>query len=269
MAQPARFLQSVKLPVMPEVAQALIRTLNDDTADVRSVTPIIAKDPALTATLLRMSNSAIFGLSRSVKTLESAVSVVGVAHIRARALSICMASIFEFPPGLKRLDFWRYSMVCAGYAKWLAANAGLDEQQAWLTGMMLRLGEVLIAQRLPEVLDQTEALPDLPGQRWARQYELAGVNEGQIAAELAQRWDFPELVVEALQHTATPLSDSRSALASVVHLAALIADQPTPSSAAFHDLPVAVVLRLNLNIPKLLEHFPCAELFNDISMLQG
>lgn len=269
MVQPARFLQSVKLPVMPEVAQALIRTLNGDDADVASVTAIIAKDPGLTATLLRMANSAIFGLSRSVDTLESAVSVVGTAHIRARALSICMASVFEFPQGLNRLDFWRYSMVCAGYAKWLAVSAGVDEQQAWLTGMMLRLGEVAIAQRLPEVLDQTIASPCAPGQRWDRQRELSGFDEGQIAAEIARRWDFPETVVVGLQHTAAPLSSAHSALASVVHLAALIADQPTPSPTSLHDLPLVVAHGLNLNIPKLLEQFPSAELFSDISMLQG
>ncbi|MEO7185731.1 MAG: HDOD domain-containing protein, partial [Rhodoferax sp.] len=164
MSNPARFLQSVTLPVMPEVAQALIRTLKSDDADVPMVTAIIAKDPGLTASLLRMANSAMFGLSRSVHTLDSAVSVIGMAHIRARSLSICMASGFIFPPGLDRLDFWRNSMVCAGYSKWLASHIAIDEQQAWLTGMMLRLGEIVIAQRLPETLVQIEARPCPPGE---------------------------------------------------------------------------------------------------------
>ena len=106
MTNAARFLQSVSLPVMPEVAQALISTLNSEVADVATVTNIIAKDPGLTATLLRMANSAIFGLSRSVHTLDSAVSVVGMAHIRSRALSIFMVVIFRFPTGLDRLQFW-------------------------------------------------------------------------------------------------------------------------------------------------------------------
>ena len=86
MADINTFIQAVKLPVMPEVAQALIRTLTDDDADVVTVRDIIAKDPALTTTLLRMANSALFGLSRSVTTLDNAVSVVGMAQIRARAI---------------------------------------------------------------------------------------------------------------------------------------------------------------------------------------
>ena len=75
MADINTFIQTVKLPVMPEAAHALIRTLNDEDADVVTVRDIIAKDPALTTTLLRMANSALFGLSRTVTTLDSAVTV--------------------------------------------------------------------------------------------------------------------------------------------------------------------------------------------------
>nr|WP_295776885.1 HDOD domain-containing protein [Rhodoferax sp.] len=269
MTNPARFLQSVTLPVMPEVAQALIRTLNSDDADVPTVTAIIAKDPGLTTTLLRMANSAMFGLSRSVHTLDSAVSVIGMAHIRARALSICLANGFVFPPGLDRLDFWRNSMVCAGYAKWLASMTAMDEQEAWLTGMMLRLGEIVIAQRLPDTLVQIEAQPCDPGERWKRERDAAGFDEGQIAAEIARRWDFPEAVAIALECTALPLSPTAPRLAAVVHLAALITDQAAAGAPVLVDLPGSVLQALGLNLEKLQAHTPNAESFSDISMLQA
>lgn len=265
----ASFLQSVKLPVMQEVAQALIRTLNDDQADVAAVTTIIAKDPVLTTTLLRMANSAMFGLSRSVNTLDNAVSVVGMAHIRARALSICMANAFAFPPGINRLDFWRSSMVCAGYARWLAASIGLDEQEAWLTGMMLRLGEIVIAQRMPDVLERVESLPCGPGERWKRERELAGFDEGEISAEIARHWDFPEAVALALRCAAQPLTNGSSRLAAVVHVAALITDQIGNAPPSLDNLPVSVVHTLGLNTQKLQLQIPDAESLSDISMLQS
>ena len=269
MTNTARFLQSVKLPVMPEVAQALIRTLNDTEADVARVTAIIAKDPVLTATLLRMANSAMFGLSRRVDTLDNAVSVVGMAHIRARALSICMANTFVFPQGLDRLDFWRNSMMCAGYAKWLASGIAMDEQQAWLTGMMLRLGEVVIAQRLPDILERIESLPRRPGERWKRERELSGFDEGQISAEIASRWDFPDVVILALQSTAQPLSAGKSRLGAVVHLAALITDQVAIAAPSFDDLPISVIQELGLNVQILQSRIPDGASFSDISMLQS
>lgn len=264
----ASFLRSVTLPVMPEVAQALIRTLNDDRADVATITAIIAKDPALTATLLRMANSAMFGLSRSVTTLDSAVSVVGTAQIRARALSVCMAQAFAFPAGLNRLEFWRSCMVCAGYARWLAAKLGMDEQQAWLTGMMLRLGELLIAQRQPEAMATIELQPCAPGERWRRERKHAGFDEGQLAGEIAQRWDFPDAIADALRACGQPPLDSCHPLATVVHLAALMADTAAPPSQKLDRFPFMLVQLVGLNTDDLRRHVPHPGLFSDISMLQ-
>ncbi|MBI2750364.1 MAG: HDOD domain-containing protein [Burkholderiales bacterium] len=253
---------------MPEVAQALIRTLSDDGTDVAMVTAIIAKDPGLTATLLRMANSAMFGLSRSVTTLDSAVSVVGTAQIRARALAICMANTFVFPPSLNRLEFWRSCMVCAGYAHWLAAGKGMDEQQAWLTGMMVRLGELLIGQRLPEALVQIELQPCGPGERWRRERELTGFDEGEVAAAIAEHWDFPESIANALRTSCHPSPQGGSLMATIVHLAALLADSNLPPSEALDHLPFVLVQHLGLDMEKLRNHIPDREAFSDISMLQ-
>lgn len=270
MAEISSYLQSVRLPVMPEVAHALIRTLNDDDADITSVRDVISKDPALTATLLRMANSAIFGLSRSVTTLEAAVNVVGTSQIRARALSICMANVFALPPAMNRMAFWRNSMTCAGYAKWLAVAKGMDEHQAWLTGMMLRLGELVIGQKDQACIEKIELTPIQPGERWSRERTLCGFDEGQLTAEIARRWDFPDAVVNALAASADPLQGTTfSELGAVVHLAALLADHPTVTVETLGDLPEAVVHKLELNLMWMSMHLPDAEAFNDISMLQA
>ncbi len=270
MADIGPFLQSVKLPVMPEVAQALIRTLNDPEADMTTVGRVISKDPALTATLLRMANSAIFGLSRSVQTLDSAINVVGMAQIRVRALSICMAQVFALPPAINRLEFWRNSMVCAGYAKWLAGHARIDEQQAWLTGMMVRLGELIIAQRQPGLIAQIEMLPRAPGERWTRERSLCGFDEGQITAEVARRWDFPDSVTQALNDCVQPMSAAQLSKSSMVtHLAALLADEAAPNADSLQSLPLEVIQALGLDLAELQATLPNAESFSDISMLQG
>lgn len=270
MAEISVFLQSVKLPVMPEVAHALIRTLNDDDCDVTTVRDVIAKDPALTATLLRMANSAIFGLSRSVTTLDNAVSVVGMSQIRARALSICMANVFVLPQGISRLEFWRNSMACAGYAHWLAEALQMDVQQAWLTGMMLRLGEITIAQHSPELIPAVEQKPCPPGARWQREQQLVGFDEGQITAAIAQRWDFPEAVVQALRASSAPLACPEfSRLGAVVHLAGWLADTPTVNADALAQLPAAVLQALGLDLQKLTRSIPDADAISDISSLQG
>jgi HD-like signal output (HDOD) protein len=266
----ASFIQSIKLPVMPEVAHALIRTLNDPKADVTMVSRVISKDPALTATLLRMANSAIFGLSHSVSTLDNAVTVVGLAHIRARALSICIANAFVLPPSLSRIDFWRDSMVCAGYSQWLASKVGVDVQQAWLAGMMLRLGEIAIAQKRPQAIDDIERLPREPGERWIREVSNCGFDEGQITAEIVRRWDFPETLSDALDYATQPMASTRfSKLGGVVHLGALLAQQTKGDPAPWQALPPKVLKALDLDIETIRIDFPNADSFSDTSMLMG
>ena len=81
----AEYFESAKLPVMSEVAQALIRTLNNPDSSAADVQKILGQDPALTANVLRMANSAQFGLSRQVQSLEHAIQLLGMARVRALA----------------------------------------------------------------------------------------------------------------------------------------------------------------------------------------
>jgi len=268
MSDLAEFFESVKLPVMPEVAQALIRTLGDEDISISVVRNIIAKDPALTAKLLRLANSAQFGLSRKVDSLDNAISMVGMSQIRTLALSASMHVAFPVAPGLDRTEFWRGSMACAGYAQWLAGGAGMNRQEAWLTGMMSRLGELIIGQKDPASLAEIEKLPRLPGSRWQREQMLFGFNEVQITAVMARRWNFPDAIVIGLETAADPMvSEPFRPLSGVIHLATLLADTPDPGPAALGQLPDAVVSALGLNRDWMLSRMPDPSSFIDVSSI--
>jgi len=261
------FLKVVKWPVMPEVGQALINTLNKEDIDTFTVCRIIGKDPALTATLLRMANSAMFGLSGSVDTLERAVNVVGMSQIRARALMICIVQNCVLPLGIDRLEFWRFCLLCAGYARWLADLCEVDDQEAWLCGMMLRLGEINLGQVRPFAMPLVEAKPIQPGERWLRQRQLIGFDEGEITAELAQHWDFPDALVKGFRHTAQPLVPSEFRKLSVVlHLAARLADGGAVTAKTADNLPVVLLQMLQLEPQTLLLDAPDANTLADVSM---
>jgi len=262
-------LKTVDWPVMPEVGQALIRTFDDEDADIQTVCRIIAKDPALTATLLRMANSAMFGLSGKVDTLERAVNVVGMTLIRARALSVCLSRVAQIPPCIDRLGFWRYCMLCAGLAQWLAAKCKVDPQEAWLAGMMLPLGGLSLCQASPPLQARLLDQPVEPGERWLRQRQWVGFDEGQVVAELAYHWGFPEVLVEGLRHAAQPLlSRHNSRLAAVLHLAARLADSGEVNPASLDALPLLVLLLLKLDAASLAVNAPTAEALSDITMFQ-
>ena len=260
------FFASIKLPSMSEVAHALIQTLNDDDASVGQVRDLIAKDPALSAKLLRLANSAQFGLPRGVGTLDDAITMVGMAKVRTLALGACLSESFPNLPDLDRKEFWRSSMACAGYAQWLANRLGIDGQLAWLTGMMLRLGELLIAQADPATLREIEKLPHMPGVRWQREKRLIGFTEGQITAELARRWNFPMQMVQALQRSADPITEQAfSRLGAVVHLAGLLAETEDAGPHTVDGLPADVIAALMLDADWLRTKFPDTTTFLDVT----
>lgn len=262
----AAFFQSVKLPVMSEVAHALMQTVNDEEASAARIGDIIAKDPALTAKLLRLANSVHFGLAPGVSSLDDAMTMVGRSQLRTLGLAACLNDAFPAVPGLDRTEFWNGSMACAGYAKWLAG--GIDGAQAWLAGMMLRLGELLIGQSQPASLTEIEQQPHLPGGRWEREQRLLGYSEGQISAELARRWHFPPEIVRALETASDPMAAHPFCrLGGIVHLACLLADTPSDDPAVLESLPEDVVHALQLHPDWMRARFPSHATFVDVSAL--
>lgn len=260
-------VKHVEWPVMPEVGQALIRTLSNEDTDTDEVCRIISKDPALTAALLRMANSAMFGLSGTVDSLERAVNVVGLSLVRARAVSICLVNGVKLPVGLDRMEFWRYCLLCAGYAQWLARYCSVNDQEAWLCGILLRLGEINLGQASPQALPLVEAKPILAGERWLRQREMIGFDEGEVTAELLMHWDFPAAMVTGLRHTAQPLlTPEFQRLSALLHLAGRLADTGPITLDALTDLPVMLLQLLQLNPVELLEDAPDAHELSNVSM---
>lgn len=268
MSDLSAFFQSVKLPVMPEVAHALIRTLHDEDVTISQVRDLIAKDPVLTTKVLRAANSAAMGLRREISSLDAAISMIGMSQVRTLALTACMNVAFPVVSGLDRTEFWRNCMACAGYSQWLAGGIGLDTQQSWLAGMMLRLGELLIVQAKPETLAEIERQPQIPGDRWSREQHVLGFTEAQVTAELAHRWHFPAAIVRGLNTASAPLSSQPlSQLGGVLHLASRLADMAFSEPEIVDALPQDVISALDLNLDWMRSKLPARDSFFDISSL--
>ena len=150
MADIQAFFENVQLPTIPDVARELIATMKDDDIPFEKVRAAISKDPALTAKLIRLANSARFGLPRQVASLDDAITMVGLNQVRTLALASCMSGVFKDAPGVDADAFWKESMAIAGYSQWLARTLGSNVQESWLAGFQVRLGELIIAQKAPE-----------------------------------------------------------------------------------------------------------------------
>lgn len=257
----SELFKSVQLPVMPEVGLALITTLDNDETTVLEIGRLIARDPALTAKLLALANSAAFGLPRQVASLDAALRLVGMSRVRALALSACLHNAFSMPEGIDGGHFWSYCMRCAGLAAWLAdgvdPDLALDPHKAWLSALMLRLGELVIGHAVPRQVRDIEAAKGDASDRWHRERLACGFDEGEVMAELARRWNFPSDIVQTLALVSDPLTeDPMPPLAGVVHLAARLADMAEAGAQAVDTLPVPVMSALALKYGWMKTQFP-------------
>ncbi len=266
----AEFLTGVELPSLPEVVRELVATMAEEDLPVERIRKAIRSDPSLTAKLLRLANSARFGLRRQVGSLEEAVALVGMNQLRTLAMAACMSGSFAMH-GLDGDTFWRESMAVAGYAQWLAPAVGEDGQQAWLAGFMARLGEVIIAQKAPGHIDEIEGVPHVAGGRWARESALLGFAETEVTASLALRWDFPPGIVRALETAFVPLAAQPFCrLGGVVHVSALLAGlalyEHKTDDAAIDALPPALLSALGLETDWLKMRLPDVQNFVDVAI---
>jgi HD-like signal output (HDOD) protein len=135
---------------------------------------------------------------------------------------------------------------------------------------MIRLGELIIAQKEPGKLAAIERLPHVPGGRWERESQLVGFTEGEVAAELARRWNFPPEVSRALETSSDPLAHKPFCrLGGIVHIAMLLAEiavesHKTPAE-TIDALPADVLKALQLDYDYLKDHLPNVATFTDAS----
>jgi HD-like signal output (HDOD) protein len=249
------FPDHIVLPVFPEVASRLLRTFGDERVGLESLADMIGKDAALSAKVLRLANSARYSPGHNITRLRDAAAALGVNTLRNLALAACMAETFPSIKGLDARAFWRHGAACAHYATLLARVIDLDAETAYVAGLMLRTGElIMLGIDAPGVVD-VEAHAHEPGSRFDWEQQRWHCAHTDVTAELSRRWKFPDELTRAFSTCAEPLQARPfSALGAVLRCAEVMADALTEGVdpvAALNAGAPEVVAHLHLDLPWL------------------
>lgn len=214
--------QPNKLPTIPKVAQQLIESFSSEDVSVNEIASQLAADPALSAKLLRLANSAYFHVSRSIGTVDDALRMLGFVMVRNLVLGNGMVAAFRNTPGIDLQQFWRYNLYTASAARWLAGTAGANADLAFTVGLLHGVGQLQMHTAMaPDMLALDRQLHVLDGGRAALEKKSLGFHHGDVAAELAQLWHFPSPIVAALRDVPQPLAAQEfSPAAAWVHMGA-------------------------------------------------
>ncbi|KQW42743.1 MULTISPECIES: HDOD domain-containing protein [unclassified Roseateles] len=244
------FVKHNALPTMPEVAARLLKSFDDDKVGLSHLAALIEKDGALSAKVLRLANTAHYSPSHQIATVVDAAHALGLETLRNLAMAACLSGAFPKVQGLERETFWRHSVATANYARILARMLGADattSDTAYLAGLMLRTGQLLMAIDQPQLVADVEAHAAEPGSRFSLEEHRFGCTHADVTASLAAHWQFPRALVEAFKDANAPLEIRPfSLIAAVLHVAEVLAD-----AAEHHDDPVQA---LKVAVPELIEH---------------
>ena len=206
-----------ELPAEGRVAGDVFRTLRGRAEfEPGELESLALRDPALTASLLGVANSALFGRATPVATVARAVSCLGVEAARKVMLAVAMRPLFA-SAGLARV--WSHSVKSAPLCAALAERTGLlSREEGLVLGLVHDIGAVAV-QALPvEVMATCQNLiaggcPQVYVERL-----LLGKDHGEIGAALLAEWHFPDELIEAVRLHHQP-ERSESKLVSLAYLA--------------------------------------------------
>jgi HD-like signal output (HDOD) protein len=206
--------ENITLPTLPAVVERINALLEDPNAGTREVGAEIAKDAPLSTRVLRIANSAAYGLRQRIVSTEQAAAVLGMKALRNLALQASVIGKFEH---LERSDFdlpglWRKSILtgqaCSNLARRAEASLGLGPEEFYTCGLLVDIGQVVLLDHM------TDAYLDCVARSAAEQRPLhlveealLGFTHAEIGARLALRWGLPGEVVSAIQFSHGPAEE--------------------------------------------------------------
>lgn len=251
------FEQTHNLPNIPKVVQELIDTFNSEDFDMDEIASKISMDPVLTAKVLRLANSAHYGVSRTVASTADASVLLGFSTLRTLVLASGITGAVDTPEGFDRKQFWADNFSVAAIAKWMAPYCKLNGETAFTCGMLYSIGELLIQMLLPSEAAKVQAAVDAGGVLADVQQGMLGYTYADVGAELAARWKFPEDIVEGIRgHNNPSEAEGNEPLAALLHLAVYIHNcqkQGLSDDDTLASFPKDVAAKVNMDTDKALE----------------
>ena len=191
------------LPPLPAAVQRLCEMADDPDARLREMADIILADQNLTARILRVANSAFYGLSGRIATVNQAIVLLGFHAIRNMALSLSLIQVrvkAGSRAAIDPMDLWRHSLATACAARRVAVGLGMrDPEEAFVAGLLHDIGKIVLSEFLPEEYESLLArVASGEGSLTALERDLFQLDHARVGRELCGHWKLPRTLSEVV-----------------------------------------------------------------------
>lgn len=201
----------VDLPALPHVVMQVVQATERDTVTTSELESLLGTDAAITTKLLKVVNSAYFGLPRQVTNINQTIAILGYHQVRNLVMSIGVLNVLNSPsPRIAEVQkaFWSNSFAAASAAEMVAKHKRFSRHQSesiFIGGLLHDVGRLFLLSlfNLPyiEVIKESVARKEPLSHVEAR---VLGVTHAELGGALAEKWNFPESLVNMIRWHESP-----------------------------------------------------------------
>jgi putative nucleotidyltransferase with HDIG domain len=227
-----KMARATTLPVFPNVVFQVLRLTDNPNASTREYERLIAQDAALTSKILRTANTPYFGGGGRITSLQRALSLLGMSHLRSICMTVAFQSALQFRglhPKFRAAEFWQHSLAVACGTKILAClNQYPQSEEAFIAGLLHDIGKLALCIFLPQ---EAGTILEAMAQRSISQYECElyylDVTHQEIGRMAAERWGLPQMFHDPIAHHHNPTDNGFEIdpLTACVHVANALTHQ--------------------------------------------
>jgi len=220
-----RIMDQVKsFPGMPATAARLMKVLEDPDSTAAQIEEVLRYDAGLTANILKLTNSAYFGIPSKVSSVKQAIVMLGWKRLLQLVMTMCMSTVMKKPVAgydLPQGELWRHSVAVSVAAEAVVKALRIPQAEEVFTAALLHdVGKLILGGFVKDDIEQIEAMviKGIPFE--VAEYIVIGTDHAEIGARILKKWEFPANLVNAVGwHHDPETCENYCTLSDIVHIA--------------------------------------------------
>lgn len=209
------------LPAMPNVVMKALNIIKTENSGLKELAKIISYDHSLTTQVLKLVNSAYYGLPKQITSIQNAISLLGFNEIRKTVIAITLKPMLTSRGGR---DLWEHSIISAIACEFLAKQVNIIKpEDAFVVAFLHDIGKIVLNHSSPIAYNKVKTLVSEGNNILEVEDLLIGASHTDIGFKLAKKWQLPIIIANCIKYHHNPFQSSISNVVGLITYSDIIA----------------------------------------------